>query len=112
MIAWTAVAIALSVFGVKAETSLGVRWSKSLQWLHSGRTFDDPDSLAEKSAPVDPIDHTASIRRMKLDATPRIVGGNPAAANPSYGFSAGSKLCGGTLIHPEYVRLSRFIVQV
>jgi hypothetical protein len=101
MIAWTAVALTLSIFGVRAEPPLGSRWSKSRLWLHSERTLNDPDSLAEKSTPVDPIDHPVSIRRMKLDATPRIVGGSPAAANPSYGFSAGTKLCGGTLIHPE-----------
>jgi hypothetical protein len=101
MIVWTAVALTVLIFGVRAQPSYGARWSKSLQWLHSKRTLNDSGSLAEKSAPIDPIDHTVSIRRLKLDATPRIVGGNAAAANPSYGFSAGSKLCGGTLIHPE-----------
>ena len=37
------------------------------------------------------------------EATPRIVGGTVAPEYPSYGFNAGSGLCGGTLIHPEYV---------
>jgi hypothetical protein len=39
----------------------------------------------------------------KLDTDPLIVGGTPAQENPSFGFSAGSGLCGGTLIRPEYV---------
>ena len=39
----------------------------------------------------------------KLVGDLRIVGGTPAAENPSFGFSAGSKLCAGTLIYPEYV---------
>lgn len=39
----------------------------------------------------------------KLEATPRIVGGTVAPNNPSYAFNAGDGLCGGTLIHPEYV---------
>jgi hypothetical protein len=39
----------------------------------------------------------------KLDTDPLIVGGTPAQENPSFGFSAGTGLCGGTLIRPEYV---------
>jgi hypothetical protein len=39
----------------------------------------------------------------KLDTTPRIVGGYEVAEYPSYGFTAGTGLCGFTLIHPEYV---------
>jgi hypothetical protein len=39
----------------------------------------------------------------KLTGDLRIVGGSVANEYPSYGFSAGSSLCGGTLIHPEYV---------
>ena len=42
-------------------------------------------------------------RSLGLDAAPRVVGGYTANAYPSYGFSAGSGLCGGTLIYPEYV---------
>ena len=39
-------------------------------------------------------------------ASPRIVGGTPVTdpnAYPSFGFSAGATLCGGTLIHPDIV---------
>lgn len=42
--------------------------------------------------------------RVKLDTDPNIIGGTIATENPSFGFSAGPRLCGGTLIHPEYVR--------
>lgn len=39
----------------------------------------------------------------KLNGDLRIVGGTDAAELPTLAFSAGSKLCGGTLIYPEYV---------
>lgn len=40
----------------------------------------------------------------KLDSDLRIIGGTQVTSNdayPSYAFSAGTILCGGTLIHPE-----------
>jgi hypothetical protein len=36
----------------------------------------------------------------KIDSDPRIVGGTLAPDHPSYGFNAGSGLCGGTLVAP------------
>lgn len=39
----------------------------------------------------------------KLHGDLRIVGGTDATAFPTLAFSAGTKLCAGTLIYPEYV---------
>jgi hypothetical protein len=46
------------------------------------------------------LDHRRSVQQTKAGAI-RIVGGTPASENLSFGFSAGSKLCGGTLIHSD-----------
>ena len=47
------------------------------------------------------VSSAASTFIDKLGATARIVGGKQANEYPSYGFSAGSDLCAGTLIHPD-----------
>ena len=44
----------------------------------------------------------------KINGDLRIVGGTDADAFPTLAFSAGSKLCGATLIYPECVLLYHY----
>lgn len=66
-----------------------------------------PSKLIDDNLAIVDTDRTPYHRLLqsqkKLDVTDRIVGGTTAQANPSYVFTAGTILCGGTLIAPEYV---------
>lgn len=56
--------------------------------------------IGNGAAAATSLDHRRSVQQTK-EGTIRIVGGKPASEYLSFGFSAGSQLCGGTLIHSD-----------
>ena len=71
---------------------------------HNGMTIVNEDPHPQQKRSLSSLKKTMTTL-FQTQVTPRIVGGTAANEYPSYGFNAGSGLCGGTLIYPEYVLL-------
>ena len=99
------------IAAILAATYVGLIASAPMQTTTSPWDVDAvPSNLMDDNTATVDTDRTLQHRLLqspkKLDVTDRIVGGTAAQANPSYVFSAGTTLCGGTLIAPEYVILN------
>lgn len=75
---------------------LSGRRSRSLGQMQRSAT-----SLASFSSLFESTSTRSSV--LTLETTPRIVNGAPVSEKENYAFSAGSQLCGGTLIHEDII---------